>query len=149
LVILETLIDTEAAISVSKRASETYMDENEIAQIVLDICFEIHRTLGPGLLESVYEEILCYELSERGIPFERQKGMPVFWKDIKMDLGYRSDVIVAKKVIVELKSVETMAKVHSKIVLTYVKLSNKKLGLLINFGAPLLKDEIIRLANNL
>lgn len=134
---------------VTKRAPETYMDENEIARTVLDICFEIHRSLGPGLLESVYEEILCYELTQRGIPFERQKGMPVFWKDIKMDLGYRSDVIVAKKVIVELKSVETMAKVHSKIALTYVKLSNKKLGLLINFGAPLLKDGIIRLVNNL
>ena len=146
---LETLRDTEGAISVSRRTSETHMDENEIARIVLDICFEIHRTLGPGLLESVYEEILCYELTERGIPFERQKGMPVFWKDIKMDLGYRSDVIVAKKVIVELKSVETMAKVHSKIALTYVKLSNKKLGLLVNFGAPLLKDGIIRLVNTL
>ncbi len=125
------------------------MDENEIARIVLDICFDIHRTLGPGLLESVYEEILCYELTERGIPFERQKGMPVFWKDIKMDLGYRSDVIVAKKVVVELKSVEAMAKVHSKIALTYIKVSNIKLGLLINFGAPLLKDGIVRLVNKL
>jgi len=125
------------------------MNENEIARIVLDICFEIHKTLGPGLLESVYEEILCYELTERGIPFERQKGMPVFWKDIKMNLGYRSDVIVANKVVVELKSVETIAKVHSKIVLTYVKLSNLKLGLLINFGSPFLKDGIVRLANNL
>jgi len=125
------------------------MNENEIARIVLDICFEIHTTLGPGLLESVYEEILCYELSERGIPFERQKGMPVFWKKIKMDLGYRSDVIVDKKIIVELKSVETLAKVHSKIVLTYLKLSNLRLGLLINFGGPLLKDGIVRLVNNL
>jgi len=104
------------------------MDENEIARIVLDICFDIHRTLGPGLLESVYEEILCYELTERGIPFERQKGMPVFWKDIKMDLGYRSDVIVAKKVIVELKSVEAMAKVHSKIALTYIQSEQHKIG---------------------
>lgn len=125
------------------------MNENEIARIVLDICFEIHTTLGPGLLESVYEEILCYELSERGIPFERQKGMPVFLEKIKMDLGYRSDVIVDKKIIVELKSVESLAKVHSKIVLTYLKLSKLKLGLLINFGAPLLKDGIVRLVNNL
>ena len=125
------------------------MTENEIARIVIDICFEIHNTLGPGLLESVYEEILCHELMERDIPFERQKGMPVFWKEIKMDLGYRSDIIVEKKVIVELKSVEGIAKVHPKIVLTYLKLSSMKLGLLINFGVPLLKDGIVRLVNGL
>jgi GxxExxY protein len=149
LLLLKTLYRYGEAIPGTKRACKIYMNENEIARIVLDICFEIHKTLGPGLLESVYEEILCYELTERGIPFERQKGMPVFWKDIKMDLGYRSDVIVAKKVIVELKSVETIAKVHSKIVLTYIKLSNLKLGLLINFGEPFLKDGIVRLVNNL
>ena len=138
-----------APIPAYKNHFRTFMNENDIARIVLDICFEIHTTLGPGLLESIYEEILCYELTKRGIPFERQKGMPVIWKEIKMDLGYRSDVIVGKKVIVELKSVEAVAKVHSKIVLTYLKLSNLKLGLLINFGTALLKDGIVRLANNL
>lgn len=125
------------------------MHENEISAIVIDICYEIHSTLGPGLLESVYEEILCYELAERGIPFERQKGMPVLWKTIKMDIGYRTDIIVDKKVVVEIKSVENIARVHSKITLTYLRLSKIKLGLLINFGAPVLKEGITRLVNNL
>ena len=125
------------------------MDENEIARIVLDICFEIHRELGPGLLESVYEEILCFELAERGIPFERQKPMPVMWKSIKMDVGFRSDVIVDRKVLVEIKSVESIAKVHPKITLTYIRITHIRLGLLINFGAPVLKEGIFRLANKL
>jgi GxxExxY protein len=125
------------------------MHENEISAIIIDICYEIHTTLGPGLLESVYEEILCYELTERGIPFERQKAVPVIWKSIKMDIGFRPDVIVANKVVVEIKSVETIAKSHPKITLTYIRLSEIKLGLLINFGAPVLKEGITRLVNNL
>lgn len=125
------------------------MHENELSGIIIDICYEIHTSLGPGLLESVYEEILCYELTERGIPFERQKGMPVLWKSIKMDIGYRADVIVDKKVVVEIKSVENIARVHPKITLTYLRLSNIKLGLLINFGAPVLKEGITRIVNNL
>ena len=125
------------------------MNENNIARIVLDICFEIHKTLGPGLLESVYEEILCYELDKRGLSYERQKGMPVIWKDIKMDIGYRPDVVVERKVVVELKSVEVIAKSHPKTVLTYVRISGMKLGLLINFGAPFLREGIIRLVNKL
>lgn len=123
--------------------------ENDLAKIVLDICFEIHRELGPGLLETVYEEVLCYELTLRGIPFERQKGLPVLWKSTKMDLGYRPDVVVDNALVVELKSVETVTKVHSKITLTYLRLSKKKLGLLINFNVYLLKDGITRLVNNL
>lgn len=125
------------------------MNENDIARIVLDICFEIHKTLGPGLLESVYEEILCDELDKRGLSYERQKGMPVIWKDIKMDIGYRPDVVVERKVVVELKSVEVIAKSHPKTVLTYVRISGMKLGLLINFGAPFLREGIIRLVNKL
>lgn len=125
------------------------MNENDIARIVLDICFEIHKTLGPGLLESVYEEILCYELDKRGLSYERQKGMPVIWKDIKMDIGHRPDVVVERKVVVELKSVEVIAKSHPKTVLTYVRISGMKLGLLINFGAPFLREGIIRLVNKL
>ena len=125
------------------------MNENDIARIVLDICFEIHKTLGPRLLESVYEEILCYELDKRGLSYERQKGMPVIWKDIKMDIGYRPDVVVERKVVVELKSVEVIAKSHPKTVLTYVRISGMKLGLLINFGAPFLREGIIRLVNKL
>src|SRR5690349_9028970 len=123
--------------------------ENILASIIIDICYEIHTTLGPGLLESVYEEILCYELSQRGIPFERQKAVAVIWKTIKMDLGFRADVIVDKKVIVELKSIEAVSRAHPKIVLTYLTICQIKLGLLINFGAPLLKEGITRLVNKL
>ncbi len=125
------------------------MNENEIATKVLDICFDIHRKLGPGLLESVYEEILCYELAKRGIPFERQKPVPVYWDDIKMNVGFRADVIVAGKVIVELKSVENMSRVFPKVVLTYLSITGLKLGLLINFHERLLKDGISRIVNNL
>jgi GxxExxY protein len=125
------------------------MHENELSGIIIDICYEIHSTLGPGLLESVYEEILCFELAERGIPFERQKPMPVLWKSIKMDVGFRADVIVDRKVLVEIKSVESIAKVHPKITLTYIRITNIKLGLLINFGAPVLKEGITRLVNDL
>ena len=125
------------------------MHENEISAIIIDICYEIHTTLGPGLLESVYEEIICYELTERGIPFERQKAVPVIWKNIKMDIGFRPDIIVADKVVVEIKSVETIAKSHPKITLTYNRLRKIKLGLLINFGAPVLKEGITRLVNGL
>ena len=125
------------------------MHENELSGIIIDICFEIHTTLGPGLLESVYEEIICFELTARGIPFERQKGVPVIWKGMKMDIGFRPDIIVDKKVVVEIKSVETIARSHPKITLTYIRLSNIKLGLLINFGAPVLKEGITRLVNNL
>lgn len=125
------------------------MHENELSGIIIDICYEIHSTLGPGLLESVYEEVLCFELAERGIPFERQKPMPVMWKSIKMDVGFRADVIVDRKVLVEIKSVESIAKVHPKITLTYIRITNIKLGLLINFGAPVLKEGITRLVNDL
>lgn len=123
--------------------------ENALAKIIVEICYEIHTTLGPGLLESVYEEILCYELQQRGIPFERQKGVTVHWKEIKMDKGYRADVIVDKCVLVEIKSLEAIARSHPKVVLTYIRLSKIKLGLLINFGAPLLKEGITRIVNNL
>jgi len=123
--------------------------ENELTGIIVDICYDIHKTLGPGLLESVYEEILCYELAEREIPFERQKGLPVIWKKLTMNKGYRSDVIVDKKVIVEIKSVEQIARSHPKILLTYIRLAKIKVGLLINFNVPLIKEGITRIVNNL
>ncbi len=123
--------------------------ENILAKIIIDICYHIHNKLGPGLLESVYEEILCYELAKRNIPFERQKGVAVIWDELKMDVGFRADVIVDKCVVVELKSLETIARSHPKILLTYIVLSEKKLGLLINFGAPLLKEGITRMVNKL
>lgn len=125
------------------------MDENALSRIIIDKCIDIHRTLGQGLLESVYEEILCYEFNLMDLNFERQKGLPVIWKGIRMDLGFRTDVIIDKKVIVELKSVESISPIHSKILLTYLKLTNIKLGLLLNFNVPLMKDGITRLVNNL
>jgi len=125
------------------------MHENEIAKIVLDICFEIHRKLGPGLLESVYEEVLCYELAQHGLSFSRQKPLPVYWKGIKMEIGFRTDVIVEEKVIIELKSVENMSPVFPKVVLTYLRMTELKLALLLNFHNVLFKDGITRLVNGL
>lgn len=125
------------------------MNENELSVIVVNLCYEIHVTLGPGLLESVYEEILAYELKENGLIFERQKGIPVIWKGKNMGLGFRSDIIVENKLIIEVKSLETVAPVHSKQLLTYLKLTGLKLGLLVNFNQKLIKDGINRIAHNL
>jgi GxxExxY protein len=125
------------------------MTENELAKIVVGLCLKIHRQLGPGLLESVYEEVLCYELVRSGLKFNRQQGIGVIYENIKMDLGFRADIVVEDKVIIELKSVEAIAPVHSKIVLTYLRLTDKKLGLLINFNVELIKNGIKRIVNNL
>jgi len=119
------------------------MTENEIAKIVVDTCYKIHVKLGPGLLESAYEEILYYELKKLGLHVERQKIIPLIWDDLKMDKGYRVDLIVERKVIVELKSIEKVAPVHYKILLTYLRIADKKLGLMINFGEKLIKDECV------
>ena len=125
------------------------MNENEIATLALDICFRIHRQYGPGLFESVYEEIFCYEWIKTGIPFKRQQGIPLIHESIKMDIGFRADVILDDKVILEFKSVDALADIHFKQVLTYLKLTDLKLGLIINFNVVLLKDGIKRIANNL
>lgn len=125
------------------------MTENEIAKIVVDLCFKIHRQYGPGLFESVYEEIFCYEWQKSGIHFLRQHPVPLVHENIKMDAGFRADVIIDNKVIVELKSIEMLAPVHYKQVQTYLKLSGCKLGLLINFNVNLIKDGIHRIVNNL
>lgn len=125
------------------------MTENEITGIVVDKCFEIHKTLGPGLFESVYEEILFFELNKMNINISRQKSIPVSWKGKKMDHGFRADLIIENKVIIEIKSIESIAVVHKKQLLTYLKLTNMKLGLLINFNEALIKDGITRIANNL
>ena len=125
------------------------MTENEIAKIIVNTSYNIHVKLGPGLLESVYEEILCYELKKQNIVVERQKAIPVVWKEKKMEIGFRADLIVENKVIVELKSVERIAPVHPKQLLTYLKITNLKLGLLINFNEKLIKDGITRIVNNL
>jgi len=125
------------------------MHENEISGIIIDVAYQVHTRLGPGLLESVYEEIMYYELLKRGLQVDRQKGIPVVWEDIKMEVGFRADLFVEKKVIVELKSVELLAKVTPKITLTYIRLADIKLGLIINFGERYLKDGIKRIVNGL
>ncbi|MGK4566124.1 GxxExxY protein [Flavobacterium sp. 3HN19-14] len=125
------------------------MNENELSRIIVDICYKMHVKLGPGLLESVYETILFYELKQRGFKIERQKNLPVFWKDIKMDIGFRADLIVEEKIILEIKSVGEIASVHPKQLLTYLKITGLKLGLLINFNNTLIKNGITRIANNL
>lgn len=125
------------------------MTENEISRIVVDISYKIHTKLGPGLLESVYEAILFYELSKRGLKVERQKPLPVIWDEIYLDIGFRTDLIVEDKVIIEIKSVEEISKVHPKQLLTYLKVTGMKLGLLINFNESLIKNGITRIVNNL
>lgn len=125
------------------------MTENDLSRIIVNACFKIHTKLGPGLLESVYETILAYELTEMGFKVERQKPLPVIWEDIRMDIGFRADLIIEEKVILEIKSVSEIAQVHPKQVLTYLKITGLKLGLLINFNEPLIKDGIKRIVNNL
>ena len=123
--------------------------ENEIAKVVVDICFRIHVQYGPGLFESVYEEIFCYELAKTRLSFRRQQPIPLIHEEIKMEAGFRADVIIENKVIVELKSIEGLALVHHKQVHTYLKLTGCKLGLLINFNVNLIKDGIHRIVNKL
>jgi GxxExxY protein len=125
------------------------MTENEIAKIVVNTCFDVHVKLGPGLLESVYEEILFYELAKKGLGVERQKAIPLTWEHRKMEIGFRADLIVENKVIIELKSVEAIAPVHPKQLLTYLRITGLKLGLLINFNEKLIKDGITRIVNRL
>lgn len=125
------------------------MTENDISRVIVDVCYNIHKKLGPGLLESVYETILYYELSGRGLEVERQKALPVIWNDIKMDIGFRTDLIVENKVIIEIKSVEQIISVHPKQLLTYLRITGMKLGLLINFNESLIKTGITRVVNNL
>ena len=125
------------------------MTENETAEIILDEAFKIHKNLGPGLLETVYEIILAHELTKRGLETKRQVPIPIEYNNLKFQEGFRADLIVKDKIIIELKSVENIQRVHKKQLLTYLRLANKKLGLLINFGSALLKDGISRVANDL
>ena len=125
------------------------MTENEIATIVVDAALKIHKTLGPGLLESVYQAVLDFELQKRGLRVTQQVGLPVHYEGIKLELGFRVDLIVSDKVIIEIKSVETLAPVHKKQLLTYLRLMNLRLGLLINFNVELIKDGIHRVVNRL
>ena len=123
--------------------------ENEITRLAVDLCFKIHVQYGPGLFESVYEEIFCYEWEKNGITFLRQYPIPLIHETIKMDAGFRADVLIDNKVIIEFKSIEALAPVHYKQVQTYLKLTGCKLGLLINFNVALIKDGIHRIVNNL
>ena len=125
------------------------MNENELSRIIVDISYKIHRKLGPGLLESVYEAILFYELSSLNLKVERQKPIPILWKEIQLDIGFRSDLIVENKVIIEIKYVEQISNVHPKQLLTYLRVTKLKLGLLINFNEALIKNGITRIVNNL
>ena len=123
--------------------------ENELSKIVVDLCIKIHRALGPGLLESIYEDVLCYELQKAGLQYSRQQEITVSYEGMKMNSAFRADVIVEGKLILELKSVEDIIPVHLKVLLTYLRLTNIKLGLLINFNEAYVKDGIKRMVNNL
>ena len=125
------------------------MTENAIAKEIVDAAYRIHTTLGPGLLESVYDTVLAYELGRRGLHTVRQQPIPVVYENVRIDTGFRADLIVEDQVIVEIKSVELLAPVHKKQLLTYLRLADKRLGLLINFQVALIKDGITRIVNGL
>jgi len=125
------------------------MTENEIAKQIVDAAYRIHTILGPGLLESVYEAILALELEKRGLHVNRQHPVPLVYEGIRVEIGFRADLLVEDLVMVEIKSIETVAPVHKKQLLTYLKLSDKRLGLLINFNEFLIKDGITRVVNGL
>jgi GxxExxY protein len=119
--------------------------ENDLTREIIGAAILVHRALGPGLLESVYEECLAYELTLKTIEFERQKAVPITYREIRLDCGFRLDLLVKNEVIVELKAVEAILPIHKAQVLTYLKLTGLRLGLLINFNVPVLKDGIVRL----
>jgi len=125
------------------------MTENELSKIVFDCALKVHQILGPGLLESAYEECLFYELKKSGLSIEKQKTLPLIYEEVKLDIGYRVDIIVENKLILEIKSVDTLNDVHFAQLLTYLKLTDCKLGLLINFNVNLIKNGIKRVVNNL
>ncbi len=125
------------------------MDENALAKVVVDAAFKVHTTLGPGLLESVYETVLAHELRDRGLRVARQVPIAIEYRGMRFDEAFRADLLVEDLLIVELKSIEATRPVHTKQLLTYLRLSHRKLGLLINFGAPLIKQGITRVVNGL
>jgi GxxExxY protein len=125
------------------------MTENDISYKIIGAAIEIHKIIGPGLLESAYENALAYELREMGFDVVQQKAMPFIYKEVRQDVGYRIDLMINNKVIIEVKSIENVAPVHFAQTLTYLRLSNLKLALLINFNSKILKDDIHRIVNNL
>jgi GxxExxY protein len=132
-----------------ERLKKAAITENAIAKEIVDAAFHIHTALGPGLLESVYHAVLAYELAQRGLRTVSQQAIPVVYGTIRIDTGFRADLIVEDRVIVEIKSVEVLAPVHRKQLLTYLRLADKRLGLLINFNAALIKDGITRIVNGM
>ena len=125
------------------------MTENEISKIVFDCALKVHKSLGPGLLESAYEECLYYELKKFDLLVQKQMPLPLIYEDVKLEIGYRVDLIIENKVILEIKSVDALNDIHLAQILTYLKLSDCKLGMLINFNVVLIKDGIRRAVNNL
>ncbi len=123
------------------------MTENEISKIVLDTCIRVHKELGPGLFESVYEQILLYEFSKHLLDIEHQKAIPVIWEGNKLDIGFRADLVINNKFIIEIKSIETLQNVHKKQLLTYLRLTDIKLGVLVNFNEDRLIDGFKRVVN--
>mgnify|MGYP006428971497 FL=1 len=123
------------------------MDINQLTGQIIGAAIEVHKTLGPGLLESAYEECLCRELSLRGFSYERQKEVPVKYKGVRLDCGYRLDIVVSESVVLELKACDRLERIHQAQLLTYLKLTGIKYGLLINFNVPVLKDGIKRMVN--
>ena len=127
---------------------EVMMNINQLSSKIIGAAIEVHKTLGPGLLESAYEECLCHELSIQGLLFEKQKPLSIDYKGKKLDCGYRLDIVVENTVIIELKSCEKIEPIHKAQLLTYLKLSGLNLGLLLNFNVPLMRDGIVRIVND-
>lgn len=133
----------------TRRKYQKLMDINELSSNIIGAAIEVHKNLGPGLLESAYEECLCHELNLRGIKFERQKPLPLHYKGKVLDCGYRLDLLVDNSIVVELKSCEKIEPIHKAQLLTYLKLSKLNLGLLLNFNVPVMRDGVVRLVNDL
>jgi GxxExxY protein len=125
------------------------MDENELSYLVIGSAIDLHKNVGPGLLESAYENALAFELRNKGLNVKQQVPMPFIYKEVKLEVGYRIDLLVENKLLIEVKSIDTLAPVHFSQLLTYLKLADKRLGLLINFNSKFLKDNIHRIVNNL
>ncbi len=137
------------SLRLGERLYWTGMSENVVAQQIVDAAYRVHTILGPGLLESVYEAALAYELEKRGLRITRQQVIPVVYETVRIHTGFHADLVVEDKVIVEIKALESIAPVHKKQLLTYLKLADKRLGLLINFNVALIKDGITRIVNGL
>jgi GxxExxY protein len=139
--------ETQREEELTHKLKHNRMETNEITRIIIGCAIEVHKLLGPGLLESAYEECLSYELNKKGLSLKRQLATPVIYKDIKLECGYRIDLLVEETVVLELKSVESINPVHETQILTYMRFSNKQTGLLINFNVTVLKNGIKRYKN--